>query len=89
MSPDGNQADLERQANLGNRLKELRHERGISQEDFARSIGMHHTYYSTIEAGKQNVTLRNLARLAYGFDMTMSELLKGVEGLGRAQGPSV
>ena len=66
------------QAKLGNRLKELRLRSELTQEEFARLINMDRTYYSTIEEGRRNVTLRNLAKIADGFGVTLSELFEGV-----------
>ena len=66
--------------NLGNRLRVLRKERiGLSQEKFALRLGVDRTYYSAIERGKQNVTITILKKIADGFEMSLSEMLEGVE----------
>lgn len=61
---------------LGDRIKELRQNAGLSQEAFALSIEMDRTYYSAIENGKHNVTIQNLYKIAKGLKITLSELLK-------------
>ena len=61
---------------LGDRIKELRQNTGLSQEAFALSIEMDRTYYSAIENGKHNVTIQNLYKIAKGLKITLSELLK-------------
>jgi len=66
------------QTKLGHRLKELRTQRNISQEQFAKLIDMDRSYYASIEEGRRNVTLRNLAKIADGFGITLSELFDGV-----------
>jgi len=48
----------------------------MSQEAFADSIGMHRAYYSAIERGERNLTLRTLWRVAKGLEIRMSELLR-------------
>ena len=50
------------QKELGLALKQLREEKGISQEKFALSIGMDSTYYASVEAGKRNISLQNIKR---------------------------
>jgi len=42
---------------FGERLKELRKERGISQEQLAFKADLHRTYISSIERGEQNISL--------------------------------
>jgi transcriptional regulator with XRE-family HTH domain len=63
---------------LGDRIKELRKTTGLSQEKFALKIEMDRTYYSTIEAGKRNVSLRNIKKIADGLGITISELFLGL-----------
>jgi len=64
--------------NLGARIRELRKQMNISQEDFALSISMDRTYFSALESGKHNVTILNLKKIADGLHLTVSDLLKGV-----------
>ena len=40
---------------------------GVSQEKFADSIEMHRAYYSSIERGERNLTLRLLFRVSQGL----------------------
>jgi transcriptional regulator with XRE-family HTH domain len=63
---------------LGLRVRQLRETRGWSQEDFAEVSNLHRTYVSGIERGTRNPTLTVLLRIADGFEMNLSELLKGV-----------
>ena len=63
---------------LGERCKALRSETGLSQEKFAQSIGMDRSYYASIEIGIRNVTLVNMKKIADGFGISLSELLKNV-----------
>ena len=62
-------------AKIGNRIRELRTKTGLSQEKFAQKIGMDRTYYSAIENGKHNITIKNLYKIANGLKITISELL--------------
>lgn len=63
---------------FGNKCKALREAMNISQEKFALHIEMDRTYYSSIENGKRNVSIRNIEKIANGFGITVEELLKGV-----------
>lgn len=64
---------------FGTALKLLREKTGLSQEKFALSIGMDRTYYASVEAGKRNISLRNIDKIAQGFDVSLSELFDLVE----------
>lgn len=66
------------QKKIGERIKELRAATGLSQEKFALKIGMDRTYFSSVEAGKRNISIVNLEKIASGLDLTLSELFKGV-----------
>lgn len=61
---------------FGKACKEYREEMNISQEKFALSIGMDRTYYSSVEAGKRNVSIQNIKKIADGFGISISELMK-------------
>ena len=61
---------------LGNRIRELRQKTGLSQEKFALKIGMDRTYFASVEAGKRNIAIVNIKKIADGLDVTLSELFK-------------
>lgn len=63
---------------LGNRIRELRQNTGLSQEKFALKIGMDRTYFASVEAGKRNIAIENIKRIADGLNVTLSELFKGM-----------
>lgn len=63
---------------FGCRIRELRTELGLSQEAFALKIDMDRTYLASIESGKRNVSINNIKKLADGFNISISELLKNV-----------
>ena len=61
---------------LGKNLKRIRTEKGISQGDIARSLGVSRGFVSKIENGKTNPTLATIARLANAIGISSDELLK-------------
>ena len=44
-------------AKIGNRIRELRTQTGLSQEKFAQKIGMDRTYFASVELGKRNISI--------------------------------
>lgn len=63
---------------FGNRIKELRNKTGLSQEKFALQIGMDRTYYASVEAGRRNISICNIKKIADGLNVSLSELFKGL-----------
>lgn len=63
---------------FGERVRQLRKDRGFSQEAFALECELDRTYISGIERGQRNVSLRNLGRLADALGIGLSELMDGL-----------
>lgn len=61
---------------LGKRIRELRQQTGLSQEKFALKIGMDRTYFASVEAGKRNIAIVNIKKIADGLEISLSELFK-------------
>jgi transcriptional regulator with XRE-family HTH domain len=64
---------------FGERVRELRNKRGLSQEEFAAQCRLDRTYISGIERGRRNPSLRNIKRIASELGVTMSQLFKGLK----------
>lgn len=60
------------------RIKYLRLEKGLSQEKFALKIDMDRTYYASVEAGKRNISLKNIKKIADGLEISLDELFKDI-----------
>ncbi|HGM5483854.1 helix-turn-helix domain-containing protein [Serratia marcescens] len=63
----------ELQIKFGQRVRELRKERGWSQEEFADKCGLDRTYVSGIERGVRNPTLEVINVLAIGLSITIKD----------------
>ena len=63
---------------LGEKIKKLRNEKGLSQEKFALLIDMDRTYFATVEMGKRNVSLHNIEKISGGLGISISELFEGI-----------
>lgn len=61
---------------LGQRIRYLRNEKGISQEKFSLSIDMDRTYYASVESGKRNISINNIQKIANGLGITLEQLFK-------------
>ena len=51
------------------RLREIRLERGLSQEQLASLAGLDRTYVSSCETGRRNATIRTISRLASALEV--------------------
>jgi transcriptional regulator with XRE-family HTH domain len=60
---------------FGDRIKQLRLQKNISQERLSFSTGFHRTYIGMIERGERNISLSNMAVFAKVFEISISELL--------------
>ena len=60
---------------FGKRIRRLRTDRGLSQEQLAELTGFHRTYIGMIERGERNLSLSNIGMFAKVFEMSVSELM--------------
>lgn len=63
-------------AAFGSNVRELRTERGWSQEQLAERADMHRTFVGHVERGENQVTLETLCRLATALDVRPSTLVE-------------
>ncbi len=55
---------------IGQRIRELRKEKGISQEQLGLEAGLHRTYIVSVENGKRNISISALSRIWDGLHIT-------------------
>ncbi len=60
---------------FGEKVREERLKRGLSQEEFAAKVGVHRTYIGMIERGEKNITLVNIKKIAKAIDLAIDKLL--------------
>ena len=67
---------------FGRRIRFLREKKGLSQEKFALLINMDRTYYASVENGNRNISLKNIKKIADGFQIPLDELFsrEGIDG---------
>lgn len=59
---------------MKNRIEEIRKERGIRQEAFAKSLGVSRQTISSLENGRYNPSILLAYRIAQYFEMTIEEV---------------
>lgn len=60
---------------FGIRLRAIRRQKGLSQEELAFKSSLHRTYISDVERGSRNISLANIEKLAKALKTPMRELL--------------
>ena len=59
---------------FGNKVKTLRKQKGISQEELAFRSDLHRTYIGMIERAEKNITLKNIAKIANGLEISIKDI---------------
>ena len=59
---------------MKNRIEEIRKERGIRQEDFAKLMGVSRQTISSLETGRYNPSIFVAHKIAQFFGMTIEEV---------------
>jgi transcriptional regulator with XRE-family HTH domain len=63
---------------FGNRVRELRVQRKLSQEKLAELADLHRNYVGGVERGERNVSLLNIVKLAHGLKVRPAKLLEPI-----------
>ena len=63
---------------FGERVKKVRLEQGLSQEDLAEQADLHRNYVSQIECGRRNLSLLNILKLARALKVPASKLIENI-----------
>ena len=61
---------------FGNKVRELRKIKKLSQEELAHKADLHRTYIGMIERAEKNITLINIDKIAKALEIKIEELLK-------------
>lgn len=62
-------------ARLGQRIRQLRKERGMSQETLGFRSKIHRTYICAVERGEQNVSIVNIEHISKALNVSLAQLL--------------
>jgi transcriptional regulator with XRE-family HTH domain len=61
---------------LAVRIRQLRGQKGWSQERLAEEAGIHRTYLGGIETARRNPSLRNIVKIALALGVAVEELFQ-------------
>jgi DNA-binding XRE family transcriptional regulator len=64
-------------AAFGKRVRELRLQQGLTQEELAAQAGISRTYLAQIEAGQRRLALHVGWNLAHAMNLSINDLLTG------------
>lgn len=68
---------------LGERIRLLRRERNLSQEQLGELAGLHTNYIGQVERGEKNVTIESLEKITAGLHISMEELFRYIDPMKR------
>jgi transcriptional regulator with XRE-family HTH domain len=60
---------------FGEKVREERVKRNLSQEELASRAGVHRTYIGMIERAEKNITLENIQKIAKALDLSLDRLM--------------
>lgn len=67
---------------IGQNVRRIRHEAGLSQEELAFRAKLHRTYISSIERGERNVSIENIFAIAEALKVRPGDLLNPIPSKG-------
>lgn len=67
------------QRQLGDRIRDRRHELELTQADVAERAEIHYSYIGSLETGARNPSVDLLARLARALETDLGDLLHGLQ----------
>lgn len=59
---------------FGLRVRQLRVEKGLSQEELADRAGVHRTYIGMIERAEKSITLINIEKISNALEIRLTDL---------------
>lgn len=63
---------------MGTRIKQVRNELHLKQEDFAKHFGFSRAFLSAIEKDKSKLSVDNLTKLLIDFNVSINFVLAGI-----------
>lgn len=70
----GTNREAQIQKDFGERVRELRKQKGLSQEALALACDLDRTYIGGVERGERNISLINIYKIAAALGLNVKEL---------------
>jgi len=64
---------------LGERVRKLRLERGLTQEKLGQRVGLDRTHIGFVEQARRDVRFTTLLLIAKALDVDVGDLVRGIE----------
>jgi transcriptional regulator with XRE-family HTH domain len=64
---------------IGQRIKELRLKKSISQEQLALKADLDRTYMTSVENGRRNISIQNIEKIINALEITFEEFFNGFD----------
>lgn len=64
---------------LGARIRSLRKDQRLSQEQLAEISGLHHTYIGAVERGERNISIKSLLKITNALKICMGDVFESVD----------
>ena len=63
---------------VGQKIKQIRNEKGLSQEKLALKAEIDRTYLAGVEQGKRNPSLKSLEKIVEALEISFQDLFEGI-----------
>ena len=60
----------------GERIKEIRQQRGMNKSEFSKKIGLSYKFFCEIEAGKKSFSVDTLCEISKGLEVSADHILE-------------
>jgi len=74
--PDDDEQLLQERSRIGQRIRDMRIDRNLTQEAVFLAIPLARSYYQEVESGHANPTLSTLLRIARVLDTPLADLVR-------------
>jgi transcriptional regulator with XRE-family HTH domain len=61
---------------FGQKVRQIRLSKNVSQETLAEMANLHRTYISDVERGTRNISLSNAEKIAKALNVSLTDLLR-------------
>lgn len=68
-------SEIEIQRRFGAQMRRIRLEKKLTQETVAERSDLHPNYIGSVERGERNISICNIAQIAFALEISLSELM--------------